>query len=68
MWKRMEPGAAQQMQALVTGDYSSWPLALICEGRNLISTSSLTSVLQNMMRFDKMSAGDLSFISLPSSR
>lgn len=56
MWKRMEYCAAQWMQVLVTGGHS-WPLAQICEDRNLISTSNLTPVLKNM-RFDKMGAAD----------
>lgn len=47
-----------RVQAPVTGDHSSWPLALICESRNLISTSSLTPVLRNVMRFHKMGMGD----------
>ena len=61
MWKRMQPCAAQQMQALVTGDGFSWALAPICQGRNLICTSRLTPVVRNVMRFDKMGAGDWSF-------
>lgn len=54
MQKRMEPCAAQQCEP---GDYSSWPLALICEGRNLISTLNLTPMLRTVMRFHKMGAG-----------